>query len=129
MLRRAPVVQTKNGDPVPPTMTGAGYGIPSFKPFKTPALATTRQTALPPRKRKRVSYKGAGGDDDDEGDSDASEGKVKKGKTFEMGNKEYGADGVLGDMAKWCNRKFPVFKVKEKAEIFHKRWDSSTIKS
>ena len=39
-----------------------------------------------------------------------------------MGNKEYGEDGVLGDMARFCNRKFPVFKPKEKLMVFTKRY-------
>lgn len=91
------------------------------KPFKKPsALAPTRQLALPARKRKAVSYKDQGGGGDDDGDSDASDGGKKKKGKFEMGNKVYGDDGVLGDMAKWCNRKFPVFEKKDRTLVFAK---------
>ena len=91
------------------------------KPFKPPtALGPKRQLDLPARKRKAVSYKDAGGDnDDDDGDADGGSSS-KKGK-FAMGNKEYGEDGVLGDMGRWCNRKFPVFIVKNKTAVFGKR--------
>lgn len=124
MLRRLP--QSRPGDP-PVTSAGAGgFGIIS-KPYKKPsALAPTRQLALPARKRKAVSYKDQGGGDKDDDDSDASDGegsKKKKGK-FEMGNKVYGDDGVLGDMAKWCNRKFPVFEKKDRTIVFAKGYVS-----
>ncbi|ORY28461.1 putative DNA recombination and repair protein Rad54B [Naematelia encephala] len=117
MLRRHPS-NTKPGDALLTSATAAGFGLIT-KPFKAPtALAPKRELALPARKRKAVSYKGQGGDGDDENDSDA-ERPSKKGK-FAMGNKEYGEDGVLGDMAKWCNRKFPVFAPKDKTVIFGK---------
>ena len=117
MLRRLPS-NTRPGDPVPTTATSGGYGL-VVKPFKAPsALGPKRDLALPARKRKAVSYKdqGGGGDDDDE-DGDGNPAKKSK---FAMGNKEYGEDGVLGDMAKWCNRKFDVFKPKESSGVFKK---------
>ncbi len=120
MLRRAPVTQ-RPGDPALTSATSGGYGITSA-PFKPPAaLASKRILALPARKRKAVSYKGQGAGDDS--DSDAEAIPSKKGK-FAMGNKEYGEDGVLGDMGRWCNRKFPVFKPKEKITVFTKRYRS-----
>ena len=118
MLRRMPSNQ-RPGDPQPTSATCGGYGIVSV-PFKAPTpLAPKRTLAVPARKRKAVSYKGQGGGDDGS-DSDAEEVSAKKGK-FAMGNKEYGEDGVLGDMAKWCSRKFPVFKPKDKSGVFIKR--------
>ncbi|WVF69157.1 hypothetical protein IAT40_003932 [Kwoniella sp. CBS 6097] len=118
MLRRAPSSQ-RPGDPQVTSATGAGFGIVTFKQFKPPsALTTKRETALPARKRKAVSYKGQGGGDDSDSDADGKP-SAKKGR-FAMGNKEYGEDGVLGDMAKWCNRKFPVFAPKEKTTVFTK---------
>ena len=118
MLRRAPSYQ-KPGDPSLTSATSGGYGIIAV-PFKPPtALGPKRTLALPARKLKAVSYKGQGGGDDS--DSDAEGNPAKKGK-FAMGNKEYGEDGVLGDMARWCNRKFPVFKPKERVTVFTKRY-------
>ncbi|ODO10107.1 hypothetical protein I350_02335 [Cryptococcus amylolentus CBS 6273] len=110
------------GEPPIATATSGGFGIVS-KPFKVPkSSAPTRESALPSRKRKAVNYKDQGGGDDD-GDGDA-DGKANKKSKFEgkfaMGNKEYGSDGVLGNMAKWCNRKFPVFEPKEKTVAFTK---------
>ncbi|WVQ82964.1 hypothetical protein IAT38_005100 [Cryptococcus sp. DSM 104549] len=116
MLRRQP--SQRPGDPPLTSATAAGFGLVS-KPFKAPTpSAPKRDLALPARKRKAVSYKEQGGGKDDD-DSDADGKPSKKGK-FAMGNKEYGEDGVLGDMAKWCNRKFPVFKPKEKGGVFTK---------
>lgn len=117
MLRRAPVTQ-RPGDPNVTSATSGGFGIVA-KPFKTPALANKRDTVLPPRKRKQVSYKGQGGGNDSDSDE---ESKAQKKGRFEMGNKSYGEDGVLGDMAKWCNRKFDVFKPKEKGTVFKRRF-------
>lgn len=118
MLRRLPQSQ-KPGDQVPTSATSGGYGIIS-KPFKAPTpLGPKRDLAIPSRKRKAVSYKEQGGGGDDENDGDA-DGRSSKKSKFAMGNKEYGEDGVLGDMAKWCNRKFPVFAPKEKTMVFGK---------
>lgn len=123
MLRKLP--QSRPGEAPVTSATSGGFGILS-KPFKKPTpLGSTRQLALPGRKRKAVSYKedGDGGGDDKDGytDTDGGEGSRKKMKgTFEMGNKIYGDDGVLGDMAKWCNRKFPVFEKKDKITVFAK---------
>jgi DNA repair and recombination RAD54-like protein len=120
MLRRLP--QSKPGDQPVTSATSGGFGIVS-KPYKKPsALAPTRTLALPARKRKAVSYKEQGGGKEDAGDGDASDGEggVKKKGKFEMGNKVYGDDGVLGDMAKWCNRKFPVFEKKDRTVVFAK---------
>ena len=117
MLRRQPAGQ-RSGDPSPTSATSGGYGITS-KPFKTPtSLGPKRDLAIPARKRKAVSYKDQGGNADDS-DEDV-QNPAKKSK-FAMGNKEYGEDGVLGDMAKWCNRKFPVFKPKEKEATFARK--------
>jgi DNA repair and recombination RAD54-like protein len=107
MLRRLP--QSRPGDQPVTSATSGGFGLVS-KPYKAPsALAPTRTLAIPGRKRKAVSYKEQGGGKDD-GDGDASdgEGAKKKGK-FEMGNK-----------AKWCNRKFPVFEKKDRTIVFAK---------
>lgn len=119
MLRRVPSSQRSGHQPVT-SATSGGFGLIS-KPFKVPTpLASKRDLALPARKRKAVSYKGQDGGKGDDSDDDDAEGPNKKGK-FAMGNKEYGEDGVLGDMAKWCNRKFPVFQPKEKTTVFGKR--------
>lgn len=113
MLRRVP--SKKNGDPPVTSATSAGFGIVT-KPFKVPsALGSTRTLAIPARKRKHVSYKEDGAQGDD-GDFEASTKKMR----FEMGNKVY-ENGVLGDMAKWCTRKFPVFAPKDKTTVFAKR--------
>ncbi|WWD18483.1 hypothetical protein CI109_102935 [Kwoniella shandongensis] len=118
MLRRIP--STQKGEQPVTSATSGGFGL-VVKPFKAPTpLASKRELALPARKRKAVSYKGQGGGGDDS-DSDGDGKPSKKGK-FAMGNKEYGEDGVLGDMAKWCNRKFPVFKPKEKTIVFNKNF-------
>jgi DNA repair and recombination RAD54-like protein len=124
MLRRLP--PSKNGDQTPTSATCGGFGLITSKPFKTPSSsAPKRDLVLPARKRKAVSYKGQGGGGKDDDDSD-DEGKVVKKGKFEMGNKVYGEDGVLGDMAKWCNRKFPVFAPKEKSGVFTKRYVGKT---
>jgi DNA repair and recombination RAD54-like protein len=115
MLRRLPV--SKTGDQTPTSATAGGYGLISA-PFKAPtSSAPKRDLALPARKRKAVSYKGQGGGKDSDSDD---EGKVVKKGKFAMGNKEYGEDGVLGDMAKWCNRKFTVFTPKDRTIVFAK---------
>lgn len=127
MLRRIPSANngskpTAGGDAVVVTMTGGGFGTPTFKAFKPPSLvskASTRSSdsGLPPRKRKRVSYKEDGQGDDKENDYKED----RPDKKYTMGNKEYGADGVLGGMGKLCNRKFPVFEVKPKEQVFTKK--------
>lgn len=127
MLRKPPVPQNPGDQPVN-SATGGGFGLVK-RPFKAPIpLGPKRDLAIPGgRKRKFVSYKGQGGGGDEENDGDAviddndGEGGGKKKSKFEMGNKVYGEDGVLGGMGKWCNRKFPVFTVKEKSSIFGKR--------
>lgn len=111
MLRR--INKTSNGDPPVTSATSGGFGIVS-SPFKRPALANRRTTALPERsarKRKQVSYKDMG-DGGDDGEAVIDGDSPKKKMRFEMGNKVYD-NGVLGDMAKWCTRKFPVYAVKE----------------
>ena len=117
MLRRLPI-SSRPGEQTPTSATSGGYGLIS-KPFKAPTpLGPKRDSALPSRKRKAVSYKEQGGGDDDGDDADCNPNKKTK---YAMGNKEYGEDGVLGDMARWCNRKFPVFAPKEKTSVFGKR--------
>lgn len=120
MLRRLPTSQ-RPGDQTPTTATSGGFGLIS-RPFKAPTpLGPKRDLALPARKRKAVSYKDAGGDgDENDPDADTDDHVAKKIK-YAMGNKEYGADGVLGGMGKLCNRKFAVFKPKEKTTVFAKR--------
>jgi DNA repair and recombination RAD54-like protein len=115
MLKRNPS-SAPAGGPALTSATSGGFGLVS-KPFKAPsALTSKRQLDLPPRKRKAISYKGQEEGNESDG-SDAEARPSKKGR-FAMGNKEYGEDGVLGDMARWCNRKFPVFKPKEKTAVF-----------
>lgn len=123
MLRRLPT--TKGGDPPITSATSGGFGIVS-KPFKSPgaALANKRTTVLPARKRKQVNYKEMGDGGADDGDGEAAindDGSPKKKMRFEMGNKVY-EDGVLGGMAKWCTRKFPVYSPKDKGTVFAKTW-------
>ena len=119
MLRR-PV--GRPGDLTPTTATSGGFGIIS-KPFKAPTpLGPKRQTDLPSRKRRAVSYKDAGGDvsgSDAENDDPDDRGgkKAKSGKGYAMGNKEYDDNGVLGSFSKLCMKKFPVFQVKTKGSF------------
>lgn len=117
MLRRLP--RTSNGgagDSQITSATSGGFGIVS-KPFRPPsAPASKRSTVLPARKRKQVSYKEMG-DGVDDGEAEMPKKKMR----FEMGNKVY-EDGVLGDMAKWCNRKFPVYQPKDATVAFAKTY-------
>ncbi|EIW66754.1 hypothetical protein TREMEDRAFT_70028 [Tremella mesenterica DSM 1558] len=114
MLKRLP--SNQNTSEQITSATSGGFGLPSFKPFRPPsALVSKRISAIPSRKRKNVSYKGQDGASDGESDT---EGKENKKSKYAMGNKEYGEDGVLGGMGKLCNRKFPVFKTKEKTTVF-----------
>jgi len=122
MLRR--INKSANGESPITSATSGGFGIVS-SPFKRPALANKRTvSALPERaarKRNRVSYKEMG-DGTDDGDAVIDDGDSPKKKLrFEMGNKVY-ENGVLGDMAKWCNRKFPVYEVKEFTAVRSKTW-------
>ena len=119
MLRRAPTNHCPD-DPKITSATSGGYGVVS-KPFKAPTPLSARRinVDLPARKRKTVSYKEQGGGDDDS--SSDAEGSTSKKSKYAMGNKEYGEDGVLGGMGKWCNRKFPVFAPKERTLVFGKR--------
>ncbi|KJE03308.1 DNA repair and recombination protein RAD54-like protein [Cryptococcus gattii NT-10] len=117
MLRRT--IQ-RPSEPPPTSATSGGFGIVST-PFKIPkSSAPKRESTLPARKRKAVSYKEEGPCDDGGDDEYDNEGRPSKKGKFAMGNKEYGSDGVLGDMAKWCNRKFPVFQPKDKSGVFTK---------
>ena len=91
-------------------------------------LGPKRQTDLPSRKRKAVSYKDAGGDvsgsdaeNDDPDDRGGKKSKTEKGKGYAMGNKEYDDNGVLGKFGAICMRKFPVFAVKTKGQFGAKR--------
>jgi DNA repair and recombination RAD54-like protein len=117
----------KKGDQTPTKASGGGFGTPTFKPFRTPSFNTPTPTRSGgnQRKRKRISYKEDGQADDKENDGDANGSdsddggkKKKKNSSFSMGNKEFGADGVLGDMGRLCNREFPVFEVKAKEMVF-----------
>jgi len=77
-------------------------------PFKCPgAAAPKRETALPPRKRRKVSYKGADGDTGDSNDGE-----------------NFNADGtereILGNLQ--VNKAFPVFKPKDKTTVFRARF-------
>jgi DNA repair and recombination RAD54-like protein len=106
MLRR--INKSVNGDSSITSATSGGFGIVS-SPFKAPLAKTRTVSGLPERaarKRKQMSYKDMG-DGTDDGDA-VIDGSPKKKMRFEMGNKVY-ENGVLGDMAKWCNRKFPVY--------------------
>ncbi|KAG9006906.1 DNA-dependent ATPase protein rad54, partial [Tulasnella sp. 427] len=100
MLRRVP---TKDGRPL--SFDSINFDATIFKPFKTPTpLVPKRDTALPPRKRKRVSYKentdGGDGDDSDDGDKRKKK-KAKKGPDGE----EWGSDGEVTAV-----KKYPVYK-------------------
>lgn len=95
MLRRIP--STSDGKPVDRLQES----IRINKPFKTPSSAKAVERVLPPRKRKRVSYKGAGGDDD------SDDGDLKKKK------KKNGKDGAYEEGDPVDNTQhFPVFKPK-----------------
>lgn len=122
MLRTLPATN-KGSEQRAQTAKAAGFGIPSFKNVRLPTVkkaAPTRETSG--RKRKRISYKEDGQEDRENdkthGDGSGSDDEQPKKKGFSMGNKEYGADGVLGGMGKWCNRKFPTFEVKDKDSVF-----------
>jgi len=78
-------------------------------PFKCPgSAAPKRVTALPPRKRRKVSYKDASADDCDD----------------DSGFKPDGGNGedreVLGNLQ--VNKAFPVFKPKDKDTVFRARF-------
>jgi DNA repair and recombination RAD54-like protein len=74
------------------------------KPFKCPGSAPSkRETALPPRKRRKVSYKDAGGDDGDDGEG------------FTPAEAE-----VIGNLQ--ASKAFPVFKPKPKDTVFRSRF-------
>lgn len=92
----------KDGKPL--SVDTLNFDTTIFKPFKPPTpLAPKRDSALPPRKRKRVSYKeNTGGDDDDSDDGDKR--KKKKAKRTTDGD-EYNSDGEVVAV-----KKYPVFK-------------------
>lgn len=95
MLRRVPL---KDGKPL--TADSLNFQTSLFTPFKTPTPAIKIDRALPPRKRKRVSYKENGDDEDDDSDS----GRKKK-RTKSYGDVAYDSDGGVVPV-----KKFPVFK-------------------
>lgn len=72
------------------------------KPFKPPTLVNAR--VQPQRKRKRVSYKDAGGDDNDSEDDDAKKKKKKKGDNDGIYNNE--------EELKAAIKTYPVYKPK-----------------
>lgn len=96
MLRRIP--STSDGKPVDRLQES----IRINKPFKSPSLAKTVERALPPRKRKRVSYQGADGDNDSDSDAGSKKKKKKSGRNGDYEEKEP-ADNT---------QHFPVFKPK-----------------
>ncbi|THH33942.1 hypothetical protein EUX98_g203 [Antrodiella citrinella] len=103
MLRRAPT--TADGKVVDRLQESTRIN----KPFKPPTPATSLDKPL--RKRKRVSYKGAGGDADDD-NSDEDTRKSKKKKTGKDGQYEAPRDNNV--------QEFPVFKAKPFEEISKK---------
>ncbi|KAH8107002.1 DNA repair protein SNF2 family [Cristinia sonorae] len=103
MLRRAPT--TTDGKVVDRLQESTRIN----KPFKPPTPSNSLKPPL--RKRKRVSYKGAGGDIDD-GDSDEDSRKSKKAKTGKNGMPETPRDNNV--------QEFPVFKAKPFEEISKK---------
>lgn len=80
------------------------------KPFKCPGSATRTVAAdRPARKRRKIDYKGAGGDDDEDG-----------------ADKPY----TNADRLALANRdanKFPVFQVKDKSQVFRKAFSVPLI--
>lgn len=58
------------------SLTNAAKSL--LKPFKVPNIVKPIERAQPPRKRKRVSYKGQGGDDDDSDDDSRKKKKRKE---------------------------------------------------
>ena len=74
MLRRVPL---KDGKPL--SIETLSSDLTIYKPFKAPSSAIKLDRALPPRKRKRVSYKENGGADED--DEDDGKRKRKKSKS------------------------------------------------
>ncbi|BEI83046.1 hypothetical protein CcaverHIS002_0309140 [Cutaneotrichosporon cavernicola] len=114
MLKRLP---PSKGDTPITSATSGGFGIIA-KPFRPPTSLNARRTVLGTgRKRKAVNYSEMGGGTDD-GEA-VIDGSPPKKMRFEMGNKVY-ENGVLGDMARWCTRKFPVFEPKERTTVFAK---------
>jgi len=83
-------------------------GNVTFKPFKTPGAAgSTRVTAIPPRKRRKVNYAGADGDDED-------------------GEPSYTTPGAVLTLRD-ANR-MPVFKVKDKDTVFRTHFAVPLVK-
>lgn len=99
MLRRVPL---KDGKPL--TAESQLFDSTVFKPFKPPTSNVKLDRALPPRKRKRVSYKENGQDGEDD-DDDGPGRKKKKVKSRKGGDDEYNSDDGVVPV-----KKYPVFK-------------------
>ena len=95
MFRRPP---TKDGKPL--DLENLHFDNSLRKPFKPPTPSVKRpERALPPRKRKRVSYK------ENRDDSDSDDDKAKKKKKSKTKDGDYGSDGDIPTV-----KKFPVYK-------------------
>lgn len=91
------------------------------KPFKAPsAVQITAPRAQPTRKRKRVSYKGAQADESDSDDD--ARGKKRKKKDDAYRQPLADADAEIN-----INKRYPVFTVKPKEEVFAKKFAVPTI--
>ena len=104
MLRKQPV--TPDGRPVDRLQESVRIN----KPFRPPSFTKTREQ--PQRKRKRVSYKDAGGDDND---SDDESGSRKKRKKDENGPPEI--DLVAHDL-----KRFPKYEPKPFEAVASRRF-------
>ncbi|PWN26838.1 hypothetical protein BDZ90DRAFT_241354 [Jaminaea rosea] len=115
--------------------TGGGFGaLLNSKPFKTPFAKPAVRGDEGGRKRKRISYKGMGGEGGSDGESDDGEGalngreaaykKSKKGKDLEGMYKGIDAQGVSLNVD---NRKWAVFK--PKVGMLKNRFSLPTIKT
>lgn len=100
----------------PRSAGGAGFGIVSYKPFKTPSSANKRD--LPTRssaaasKRKRVSYKENIPDDDDSDD----DGRGKRAKKRAKGDDDTGYD-ARGEDGTPSSKPFPVYEPKPSGQV------------
>lgn len=96
-----------------------------FKPFKTPTpAASVVQRALPPRKRKRVSYKENNADNDS--DEDGRNKKKKKNLSSGKDDADYAdPDAEVVNI----NRIYPVFKPKPFEEVARKRFSIPEMKN
>ncbi|KAF8965252.1 DNA repair protein, SNF2 family [Flammula alnicola] len=89
------------------------------RPFKPPTLAVTK--VQPPRKRKRVSYKGQ---DKDDSDSETERARKKQKKSMDKDGVYHNEEELLAAIPK-----YPVYSVKPFSELGSRRFSLPTMRS